>query len=199
MRHSRLDCSFHCEMAFQCRCSFQGVHKGLRTKVLAHSEPPAQVAMQNLKVPSGGKPLYMSFRSQGQPYLANPNAEMAASLQQFVHQQPVPQQHLFTKHVSHESKVAVPAGAVAIGFGKGKWVQAKTEDDIDVTTDAMFLVQSLDQAIILENAYSTIEKALATKVEKRVQYHKLADVPGQPGKYNVTQDWRRKSEFYLAP
>ena len=62
------------------------------------------------------------------------------------------------------------------------------EAEKDVLADVSFEIEDMGQWIILDNSYTTVENALHSKVEKRIQYHKMQDVPGQPGSYKVTQE-----------
>ncbi|CAE7865218.1 unnamed protein product [Symbiodinium sp. KB8] len=135
-------------------------------------EETQKVPLQNIKVPTGWQPLHFSFRTQGKMYLVNPN---------------------------EKEKVSVTAGTIATGFGKGKWLQEKAKEvELDVQTDVGFVVTDMGQWIILDNCYTTVEYALHSKVEKRIQYHKMQDVPGQPGSYKEHKVFFRPDKAQLT-
>ena len=55
-------------------------------------------------------------------------------------------------------------------------------------TELMFDIPDMSEPIVLENVVTTVAEALRDKSEPRVQYHKLAEMPGKPGEYKITQD-----------
>ena len=86
------------------------------------------------------------------------------------------------------NEVTLKAGLVVNGFGKGKWAQLQQDDTFKPEAELMFDIPDMSEPIVLENVVTTVAEALKDKSEPRVQYHKLAEMPGKPAEYKITQD-----------
>ena len=76
------------------------------------------------------------------------------------------------------------------GYGKGRWAQLTPKDDYSESTELMFTIHDMSDTVILNNSVMTVTQALEGKPDPRLQYHRLSDLPGSPGTYKITQDFR---------